>query len=1026
MSRMIHVFVLSLFVQTACHKISNRVESKVLDCGEDFVDRGDPWFRAESSSGALLTRDEFELIETTHGANKSLEISSKGCFSLKPNSEWVLRSIKLRESKLFNSSALPAEDRHRIRLETNKNDDSALICPAAALNASDLTLGKFVKINDMSVTRLQLNFAVYDSSNNKLMENNGLIENPSLSLAAPNLADGLYQLKFQVKDLRRDQSRDHACEVELDNTAPEIDVDQSHMTSSSMENQRIFVIPREEQLRFVAKAAEKNLIRVEYCFIPGQENKPASYQDCDPAKVKTAEVDEPISPSKNSGVWELHYSGIDIAGNRSNWKHLAPIVYADSASMQKIELESRPDMIQTEISKVTGIFDVLHKAFVNYKSWKNLATSFERSQSRNAILSLFYAAHIGMNNDSPFISLNGRTNNMIMSADGRQMIVGLYNGEIQVIDMETKKKTALLSGHGTAASSFSLSADNKILVSGSFDQTIKVWDLEAKVLLHTLPCCQGEFLRVAISPDKKYIVSTSWDKILKIWNFDGTLKKSISLDSNPDFHQDVIHATKISPDGKYLATGSWDRTVKLWDLATGDFVRKMQTDHGDGVNDIGFTYDSTQLISAGKDGQVLVHSVADGTLNKRLATLSASVTSIDVGISKVITGSLDSVIRVWNLETAQQVDGPFKVEYFGMGDVVINSAGSIFASTVNTSILRFWGTTGQSNFVNTWYGHTANSSIRSLALDAKHNRLFSGGTDGKLMAWDMKTGIGSTVDQSDTIYDMKMSPTKDYLYTSSKDGRLRRYGIESLAVEEAVFEKTGTWLFSLDFDPISSKVYMGSWDGLVIAESEEKSFTDAKVSTGWSKVIFEPKEAKLLVLSRDKFLGQWDPNSKTIVKRLGFSDALISGKISADGKSLFVGLWCGLVESIDLASFSGNYRFDAEGGIVWDLWEDQMTGYLLTASNDGKVRIWNPQNRQLVGVPLKIASKAVRTLSYSDKDGTLITGDDDGLVKAWNLPLTTDIELMKNLVCAQTAEVLESPWFIGKYGVELQALCRED
>ncbi|WP_141731411.1 WD40 repeat domain-containing protein [Oligoflexus tunisiensis] len=647
MKQHVNIFFLLLLVMSGCRQLTNRVQPATLECGEDFVANGRPWFRVETSRGTLLVRNEFEVIGLTDGTWQLQEVSSKGCFRMPSQSEWIVRSVAHKESRLMTTVGIVDSGGHRLQLEPNTSDLLKLSCPTKTLNSAKLTFEQIFKVEGSASTRLGVNYELYDANSEiPILQSNWLLGSQSLPLISGHLEDGSYSLKFKIQDLRQDQIRDHECKVELDNTPPEADLDRSHLILDTTEGKDYFVIPRQEQLRFKMQTTTKDDVRVEYCFLPVDESVASRERVCEPDQIRTAAVGEPISPSMNSGTWELHFAAIDVAGNRSDWKQVTPILYADSSAMQQIKLESRSEMLQTEIGKVHGIFDVLHKAFSNYSLWKSLATEFERNKVKDAIISLFYAAHIGMNNYSQFISIAGRTNNMMMTPDGEKLIAGLYDGDIQVFDLRSKKRISTLKGHWASASSFSLSPDNKILVSGNFDQTIKVWDLEQTKLLSEIPCCQGEFLRIDLSPDKKFIVGSSWNKFVKIWSIDGVLQKSISSESEQNFHQDVIMDLKISPDGKYFATGSWDRTVKLWDLTSGAFVRKMETDHADGVNAIEFSHDSRFLISAAKDGQILVHNVADGTLHKRLASLSASVTSIDVGAHRVIAGSLDNAIRV--------------------------------------------------------------------------------------------------------------------------------------------------------------------------------------------------------------------------------------------------------------------------------------------------------------------------------------------------------------------------------------------
>jgi len=208
--------------------------------------------------------------------------------------------------------------------------------------------------------------------------------------------DGTYLAKVQVHDLRLDQTREHECKIQLDNTAPAVELDRSHLMSDKIDKQEYFVIRRQEQLRFKSNTPFPDQANAEYCFLPSKQDRAIVSGPCGPSAIRTVAMGEPISPSINIGTWELHFRGVDSAGNQAEWQRISPIVYADSATMQQILLESRSDMIQTEISKLDGIFDVLFKAFNNYSVWKNLNTEFEKSKTRQAITSLFYAAHIGM------------------------------------------------------------------------------------------------------------------------------------------------------------------------------------------------------------------------------------------------------------------------------------------------------------------------------------------------------------------------------------------------------------------------------------------------------------------------------------------------------------------------------------------------------------------------------------------------------------------------------------------------------
>jgi WD40 repeat protein len=57
---------------------------------------------------------------------------------------------------------------------------------------------------------------------------------------------------------------------------------------------------------------------------------------------------------------------------------------------------------------------------------------------------------------------------------------------------------------------------------------------------------------------------------------------------------------------------------------------------------------------------------------------------------------------------------------------------------------------------------------------------------------------------------------------------------------------------------------------------------------------------------------------------------------------------------------------------------------LASAGDDGRVRLWNADTGQLVGVPLVGDTKSVNVVAFSPDGHRLASAGDDGMVRLWN------------------------------------------
>jgi len=183
---------------------------------------------------------------------------------------------------------------------------------------------------------------------------------------------------------------------------------------------------------------------------------------------------------------------------------------------------------------------------------------------------------IDMLMESPEERENGYASAVSWSEDGNFAAIGTSWNEVELWDVNQKKKLRTMAGHTARVGA--LSWNSFLLASGSRSGAIHHHDvrvanhLQGEAHFHTQDVCGLKW-----SYDKRHLASGGNDNVLAVWSPDPGVSTPIHSFSQ---HQSAVKAVSWCPwQNSLLASGGGtaDRCIKFWNVNTGSMLSSVDT-----------------------------------------------------------------------------------------------------------------------------------------------------------------------------------------------------------------------------------------------------------------------------------------------------------------------------------------------------------------------------------------------------------------------------------------------------------------
>ncbi|MEH1814021.1 MAG: NB-ARC domain-containing protein [Nostoc sp.] len=378
------------------------------------------------------------------------------------------------------------------------------------------------------------------------------------------------------------------------------------------------------------------------------------------------------------------------------------------------------------------------------------------------------------------------------SPNGKWLASGEEEGWLELWDVETRIRLAVLEGHSDIVQSVAFSPDGKWLVSGGGDFAVRLWDLSTFSEMRQFEGHRHTVLSVSFSPDGQWVASASWDKTVRVWHL-GT-GESICFQE----HTDQIWSVAFSPDGSLLASAGQDQTIRLWNLQTEQPIRTL-LGHRACVSALAFHPDGKTLLSGSANSMQKVWDVTTGQALKTWQGHLSRVWSVAFSPDgqHIVSGSAtDLLVRLWNPleDTCLKT---FNEHTHWVWDVTFSSDGKTFVSSSSDGTIKLWDAQTQ-QCINTLHCHT--NCIFGTAISPDGQVLASASNDATVKLWDLQTGthLQTLVGHDFPVWHVTFSPNGRWLASIAKNGIVRLWQVETGTCMQ-VFDQHDLLGFEVEF-----------------------------------------------------------------------------------------------------------------------------------------------------------------------------------------------------------------------------------
>ncbi|KIM24764.1 hypothetical protein M408DRAFT_49255, partial [Serendipita vermifera MAFF 305830] len=400
---------------------------------------------------------------------------------------------------------------------------------------------------------------------------------------------------------------------------------------------------------------------------------------------------------------------------------------------------------------------------------------------------------------------------------------------------------------------------------------------------------------------------------------------------------------KHYPQTLVVRNGGYDRWPAIQTVCTG---------HEDVVCSVAFSPDGSRIVSGSGDHTIRVWDAETSeTILGPLQGHKSPVNSVSFSPdgTKIVSGSSDHTIRVWDVETGETVLGPLKDHSLSVSSVSFSPHGRRIVSGSSDDTIRVWDAETGKIIVGPLKGHI--DWVNSVSFSPDGRRIVSGSGDHTIRVWDAETSetiLGPLQGHKNPINSVSFSPDGTQIVSGSSDNTIRVWNVETGETVLGPLQGHISSVRSVSFSPDGTRIVSGSYDHTIRVWDVKTGETVIGPLQGHSywidSVSFSPDGGRIVSGSRDHTIRVWhaETNETVGVSLPGHNDSVNSVSFSPDGTKI------------------------------------------VSSSDDHTIRVWNAETGETILGPLHGHSGSVRSVSFSPDGTRIVSGSYDNTIRVWD------------------------------------------